>query len=51
MFDLNELKLIRVSLDAVTIKGSDAKYLASLQVKLEKAIEEISNPPKSNPKK
>lgn len=51
MFDLNELKLIRASLDVVTIKGADAKYMANLQTKTEKMIEEISTPPKSPTKK
>ena len=45
MYDLNELRLIRVSLDSVTIKGADAKFLAQLQTKTEKQIEELSKPP------
>jgi len=51
MYDLNELKLIRASLDVVTIQGKDAKYMANLQLKVEKHIEELSKPPKSNSKK
>ncbi len=44
-YDLNELRLIRVSLDSVTINGADAKFLASLQVKIESQIEEQTKPP------
>jgi len=46
MYDLNELKLIRVSLDSVTIKGADAKFLANLQIKVEHEMEKLSQPPK-----
>ena len=44
-YDLNELRLIRVSLDSVTINGADAKFLASLQVMIESQIEEQTKPP------
>ena len=44
MYDLNELKLIRVSLDSVTIKGADAKFLANLQIKVEQEMEKLSQP-------
>jgi hypothetical protein len=47
MYELSELQLIRVSLDAVTIKGADAKFLAQLQTKVETDIQEKSNPPKT----
>jgi len=50
MFDLNELKLLRTSLDVISIKGSDAKYLAALQVKLEEEININSKPPKEGKK-
>ena len=38
-----ELNCIRQSLDLMTVKGVDAKFLANLQVKLEKEITEISS--------
>ena len=34
-FSFNELQFLRQSLDLVTIKGTDAKFLASLQIKIE----------------
>jgi hypothetical protein len=37
-FTLNELAFIRQSLDVVSISGQDAKFLASLQVKVEQEI-------------
>lgn len=40
---LNELMFIRQALDLVTISGKDAKYVASLQYKLEHEIQEIQN--------
>jgi hypothetical protein len=40
-FSLIELSFIRQSLDGVTIKGSDAKFLSNLQTKLECEINEI----------
>jgi hypothetical protein len=38
---LNELMFIRQALDLVTISGKDAKYVSSLQYKLENKIQEI----------
>ena len=40
-FSLNELAFIRQSLEGVTIKGADAKFLANLQNKLEYEINQI----------
>lgn len=40
-FTPNELSFIRQALDLATIKGSDAKFLASLQMKLENELIEI----------
>lgn len=40
-FSVNELQFIRQSLDLVTIKGSDAKFLAGLQIKIETELLEI----------
>ena len=38
----NELSFIRQALDTVTIQGKDAKFVATLQVKLEHEISEIN---------
>lgn len=40
MFNLMELQLLRQSLDVITIAGKDAKTVATLQVKLEKVIQD-----------
>jgi len=47
MYDLPELQLIRAGLDAITIKGADAKYLALLQQKIEQQIQDAMQPPKT----
>jgi len=38
-----EIAFIRQSLDAVTINGKDAKFLANLQTKIEDEMFEIEN--------
>ena len=40
-YTLNELLLIRQSLDIIPITGKDAKYVAQLQLKLEKHIADL----------
>jgi hypothetical protein len=40
-FSFNELQFLRQSLDLVSIKGTDAKFLASLQIKIENELIEI----------
>jgi hypothetical protein len=40
-FSFNELQFLRQSLDLVSIKGTDAKFLASLQIKIETELAEI----------
>ena len=40
-FTLNEITFLRQSLDLVTIKGTDDKFLAGLQIKLEHELAEI----------
>ena len=40
-FTSEELSILRESLNVITIKGSDAIKIASLQVKLEKSIMEL----------
>ena len=46
MFDIPELQLMRAGLDAITIKGADAKFLAHLQLKVEQQIQDAMQPPK-----
>ena len=46
MYSIPELQLLRAGLDAITIKGADAKFLAQLQIKLEQQLD----PPKEDPK-
>ena len=36
-----ELNFIRQALDLVTVKGTDAKFLASLQIKFETELAEV----------
>ena len=47
MYNIPELQLIRHALDVITIKGSDAKLLASLQTKIEDELNSKSKPVKS----
>jgi hypothetical protein len=42
-FTQQELSVLRQSLDTITLQGKDAKFVATLQVKLESEIVEISN--------
>jgi hypothetical protein len=37
----NEITFLRQALDLVTIKGTDAKFLANLQIKLENELIQI----------
>jgi hypothetical protein len=45
MFSINltpqEISVLRQSLDTITLSGKDAKFIASLQIKLEQALGEI----------
>ena len=41
-YDVNELSVLREALNYITIKGSDAKLIADLQVKLEQNISDIN---------
>lgn len=38
MFTSQELQIIKAALDSITIKGSDAKVLAKLQIKVEEFL-------------
>jgi len=42
-FTLGELTLLRQSLDIITITGKDAKFVASLQTKLEMEMQSIQS--------
>ena len=37
----NELTFLRSALDPISIQGKDARFVASLQIKLEQEIEEV----------
>ena len=41
-YDVNELSVLRESLNHITIKGSDAQQVAALQTKLEQNISDIN---------
>ena len=41
MFGLEELQVLRSSLNVIDIKGSNAKFIASLQIKVEQEINKI----------
>ena len=41
LFRSNEIQLIRQSLDVISISGKDAKFVATLQVKLEREMAQI----------
>jgi hypothetical protein len=38
---VNEIQLLRQSLDIISIKGSDSKFLTNLQIKLENELLQI----------
>jgi len=40
-FTSNEISVLRQALDTITLTGKDAKFIASLQLKLENEILEI----------
>ena len=41
MFELQELQVLRSSLNVIDIKGSNAQFIANLQVKVENEIVKI----------
>ena len=41
-YTVNELHLLRQALDEITVNGKDVKYVAHLQIKLEKHIESMT---------
>jgi len=50
MYNLPELQLIRAGLDAITIKGADAQFLAQLQLKIEQQLTKLAHTPEEKPK-
>lgn len=50
MYDLQETQLIQEAIKQITIRGADAKFVANLQVKIEKQLQKLSTPAKSNNK-
>ena len=51
MFNLEELSIFRESLNVITIKGSEAKIISSLQAKVEGHITKIKEGPSISPQK
>jgi|TARA_R110001592_G_scaffold309414_1_gene583660 hypothetical protein len=41
MFELQELQVLRTSLNVIDIKGGNAQFISSLQLKIEKEIIQI----------
>ena len=41
MFTIEELQVLRSSLNIIDIKGSNAKFVATLQIKVEEEINKI----------
>jgi hypothetical protein len=50
-FTFEELSILRESLNVITIKGSDAIKIATLQVKVEKEMEDINKTSKKVPER
>ena len=42
IYDIEELSVLRESLNHITIKGSDAQRIATLQIKLEENISNLN---------
>ena len=49
MFGLEELQVLRSSLNVIDIKGSNAKFIASLQIKVEQEINKIQKEIEAGP--
>ena len=49
MFTAQDLSVLRQALDTITLTGKDAKYIASLQIKLEQELEKLTQPTVPNP--
>ena len=49
MFGLEELQVLRSSLNIIEIKGSNAKFIASLQIKIEQELDKIQKEIEAGP--
>ena len=49
MFTREELQVLRNSLNIIEIKGSNAKFIASLQIKIEQEFDRIQKEIESGP--
>jgi hypothetical protein len=49
MFNQEELQVLRNSLDIIEIKGSNAKFIAALQLKIEQEFTRIQKEIKAGP--
>tara|TARA_Y100000592_G_C5448556_1_gene307443 strand:+ start:466 stop:660 length:195 start_codon:yes stop_codon:yes gene_type:complete len=49
MFTIEELQVLRNSLNIIDIKGSNAKFIATLQVKVEQEINKIQKDLEAGP--
>jgi len=49
MFTTQDLSVLRQALDTITLTGKDAKYIASLQIKMEQELEKLTQPTVPNP--
>ena len=49
MFNKEELQVLRNSLDIIEIKGSNAKFIASLQIKIEQEFNRIQKEIEAGP--
>ena len=49
MFGLEELQVLRSSLNVIDIKGSNAKFIDSLQIKVEQEINKIQKEIEAGP--
>jgi hypothetical protein len=47
MFTIEELQVLRNSLDIIEIKGNSAKFVAALQIKLEQEFDRIQKEPEA----
>ena len=49
MFNTEELQVLRSSLNIIEIKGSNAKFIASLQIKIEQELDKIQKEIEAGP--
>lgn len=49
MFNKEELQVLRSSLNVIDIKGSNAKFIAGLQIKIEQEINKIQKEIEAGP--